>query len=71
MGVIYCDCNHCTINNNVRVKPMVHNLYFCIRVSFRIFIKGGGGKRDNSGVKGGGAKNIVCFSIREEGRYAH
>ena len=43
-----------------------HEVHVLTRVSFRTFIKGGGGgKRDNSRVKGR-AKTIVCFSIHEE-----
>ena len=33
-------------------------LYIILRVSFRIFIKGGGGKRDNCRAKGGGEDYI-------------
>ena len=38
---------------------------YIVRVSFRIFVKGGG-KHDNSRVKGGGAKTVVRFPICEK-----
>ena len=36
---------------------------YIYRVSFRIFVKGGGGKRDNSRVKGGGKDYSMFFYL--------
>ena len=45
------------------------SLYTIDRVSFRNFVKGGGANTTIPELRGG-AKTIVCFSIREEGRCA-
>ena len=50
-------------------KKFFHKIltsYILIRVSFRIFVKGGGGKRDNHRVKGGGARIVLAFFISQE-----
>ena len=45
---------------------MVYPRVGIVRVSFRIFIKGGGANVAIPELRGGGAKMIVCFSIHEE-----